>query len=335
MSTQLIYSKEFNKHNTMGHPENASRLNTMISDFNNSKLTDLIDVIQPEILPEKSLLEIHSERMIQEIKEISSSGLSWIDLDTYVCKDDYETSRLAAGSLVQLCKNILDKKTDNGYALVRPPGHHATSTRSMGFCIFNNAAIAANEISKLGKKVLIFDPDVHHGNGTQEILYSISDVMYQSFHLSPHYPGTGAVEEIGIDEGEGYTVNAPLAHGNGDNAVCKILDDIFLPIAKQFKPDLIIFSNGYDSHHQDPLGGLKLTSNFYAEMIKKYQKIQPRIACTIEGGYNLGWIGKCFLSQLGALKDQDIKIKDDAEEKEDIKKVKKDLKDEMSKYWTI
>lgn len=333
MTTQIVYSDEFHKHNNTGHPENAERLKVMMNELRESQIFKEVDIIEPQILPEEVLYEVHSKEMIEEIKEISSYEDSWIDLDTYVCKFDYGTARLAAGGVVQLCENVIEGKADNAYALVRPPGHHATKSRSMGFCLFNNAAIAANELTKKGKKVLVFDPDVHHGNGTQDIFYDGKDVMYQSMHLSPHYPGTGDIRETGIGEGEGYTINAPLKYGNGDKAASKILDEVFIPIAKQFNPDIIIMSIGYDSHHLDPLGGLKFTANFYGEMIARYQEIQPKIVCTLEGGYNLNWIGKCFLSQLGQMIGKKVEFNDSSEESADVSKLLENLKNELKNYW--
>lgn len=335
MVTQIVYSDEFNKHNSIGHPENAQRLNVILEEIKQTTFFNDLEVIRPEILSEKSLYEVHSDEMIQQIKELSSIGDSWIDLDTYVCKSDYETARLAAGGLLIACKNIISKKANNAFALIRPPGHHATKNRSMGFCLFNNAAIAANELTKQGKKVLIFDFDVHHGNGTQDIFYDRNDVMYQSLHLSPHYPGTGQIDEIGTGKGAGYTINTPLNYGNGDNATTKLLDEIFLPISKQFKPDIIIMSCGYDSHHQDQLGGLRLTSNFYGKIITKFQEIQPKIACTLEGGYNLRWIGKCIVSQLGQMAGNILEFEDKTIEQENVKEVINELKNKLNKYWDI
>ncbi len=335
MTTQIIYSKEFNKHNNPGHPENARRLNIMIDELKKTSFYDELEMLKPTSISDKVLHEIHSKRMIQQVKNISETENSWIDLDTYVCKGDYELSKLAAGATVQACKKVIDGKVDNAYALVRPPGHHATPERSMGFCLFNNTAIAANEISKMGKKVLIMDFDVHHGNGTQDIFYNKYDIMYQSLHLSPHFPGTGDVTDIGEDKGKGYTVNAPLSYGNGNSSARKILDEIFLPIAKQFKPELILFSSGYDSHHSDRLGGLRFTANLYGEIIKKYQDIQPKIACTIEGGYNPIWIGKCLISQVSQMANNPMVFKDEIKEKTDVKNLLKEIKDEMGKYWKI
>ena len=335
MSTQIIYTPDFNKHNNPGHPENARRLNIMLDDLKKTPFYDEIELIKPEMISEKTLIEIHSERMVEQVKDISRNSNSWIDLDTYVCKGDFEIASLSAGATLQACKNVISGKADNAYAMVRPPGHHATNERSMGFCLFNNAAIAANEIAKMGKKVLIMDFDVHHGNGTQNIHYNKCDIMYQSLHLSPHFPGTGDISEIGEGPGEGYNINSPLSYGNGNKAVTEIIDEVFIPVAKQFKPDLILFSSGYDSHHSDRLGGLTFTANFYGEIIKKYKKVQTKIACTLEGGYNPHWIGKCLVSQLAQMTNNEINFRDEIKEKNNIKKLLKELKDEVGTYWKI
>jgi acetoin utilization deacetylase AcuC-like enzyme len=205
----------------------------------------------------------------------------------------------------------------------------------MGFCLFNNAALAAHTLTKQGQKILILDIDCHHGNGTQQIFYTRNDVLYQSFHLSPHYPGTGEIQEIGLGEGLGYTQNAPLNHGNGNQAIQTLLKEIFLPTAKQFKPDLTIISTGYDSHHSDLLGGLTCTTTMYPDIIKAYQQIQPKIACTLEGGYNLKWIGKCFIAQLGQLMNQPQTTDDTCQEHQSITPVIKALKKELGEYWTL
>jgi len=337
MTTQIFYSDEFSKHDTSSHPENAERLKIMIKEIRETFTHDELEFVEPEPLSEELLYGVHSHDMVKQIKEISQQDIdiTWIDLDTYVCRGDFETAKLAAGALLQACRNVVDGKTDNAYALVRPPGHHATRNRSMGFCLFNNAAIAANEIALKDKKVLIFDFDVHHGNGTQDIFYDRKDVMYQSIHLSPHYPGTGSINEIGIGEGIGYTINAPLSYGYGNTMAYRVLDEIFLPVANQFKPDIVIMSCGYDSHHADPLGGLRLTTDFYSEIIKKYQQIQPRIACTLEGGYNLNWIGKCLITQLGQMTDTNIMINDYADEKKDEGTIIKKIKNKIKEYWEL
>ena len=335
MKTQIIYSDEFNNHDISGHPENAQRLKVMLDELNNSPIYKDLKFVKPEILPEKILYDVHSEWMIEQIKDMAMEETSWIDLDTYVCRNDFETARLAAGGLLKACNNVLSSQADNAFALVRPPGHHATKQRSMGFCLFNNAAIAANELTKKHKKILIFDVDIHHGNGTQDIFYDRSDVMYQSIHLSPHYPGTGAISEIGTMAGEGFTINVPMSYRQGDKAAITIIDEILIPISKQFKPDFIIISTGYDSHHTDPLGGLKFTTNFYAIIIEKYQDVQKKIVCTLEGGYNLNWIGKCFVSQLGQMIGKKVKYDDTSEENEKVENQIKEVKKKIGNYWKI
>ena len=307
----------------------------MLQEIKHASFYDTLIFDEPALLSEPLLHAVHSEAMIQQIKELSTQGDAWIDLDTYVCQSDYETARLAAGGLMQLAQMVLSGKADNGFALVRPPGHHATSHRSMGFCLFNNAAITAHTLAQQGKKILIFDPDVHHGNGTQDIFYHRNDVLYQSLHLSPHYPGTGSIDEIGTATGEGYTVNAPLTHGNGDNAVSQLLDEIYIPIAQQFNPDIIIMSIGYDSHHNDQLGGLNLTANIYGDIITRFQTVQPKIVCTLEGGYNLTWIGKCLVAQLGAMVSQPVQIDDTAQEISAVSDVIQNLKNELGGYWKL
>ena len=335
MRTEIVYSDVFRKHDTISHPENAERTLVMMDALKQTSFYDDLNFIDPPILPEEMLYHIHNQRMIYDIKQISETNTTWLDLDTYVCKDDFDTARIAAGGTLALAKRVLEGKADNGFAVVRPPGHHATPNTSMGFCLFNNAAISAYELAKFNHKILIFDPDVHHGNGTQEIFYQRNDVLYQSFHLSPHFPGTGKIKEIGRGKGKGFNMNAPLAHGNGENAVRRIIQDIFIPVAEQYNPDLIIVSSGFDSHHTDRLGGLRLTVDFFGELIKLYQKIQPKIVCTLEGGYNLNWIGKCFVSQVGQLAGFPQHFSDSTEEKDTGQEVFEKLKENLSEYWNL
>lgn len=335
MKTQIVFSNEFNKHDTADHPENADRLYVLLDALEQAPFYKILECIKPELLPEKLLHEVHSDEMIQRVKEISDQGDSWIDLDTYVCKSDYTVARLAAGGVALICRNVVNGDASNAYALVRPPGHHASADRSMGFCLFNNAGLAAHELSKKGKRVLIFDHDVHHGNGTQSIFYRRNDVMYQSFHLSPHYPGTGDTDEIGEGLGRGYTVNAPLEFGQGDGAVSQLLDEIFIPITRQYKPHLVIISAGYDSHHADQLGGLRLSANFFGEIIRRFQVVQPKIVCTLEGGYNFKWIGKCFLSQLGQMVGHPLLFDDPVKGNDDVTALIKKMKKGFGEYWNL
>ena len=160
MVTQIVYSEQFSRHDNPSHPENSKRLQVIIKEIKKAPFYRNLEFIKPEILPEKTLNSVHSEEMIQRVKDICLEGGGWLDMDTYVGRSSYETARLAAGGLVQLSNNVLNKKADNAFALIRPPGHHATKNRSMGFCLFNNVAIAADEIARRGKKALIFDCDI-------------------------------------------------------------------------------------------------------------------------------------------------------------------------------
>ncbi|MBN1281024.1 MAG: histone deacetylase [Candidatus Thermoplasmatota archaeon] len=335
MTTQVVFSDEFNKHDTADHPENADRVYVMLDALEQAPFYHDLEIIAPEMIPEQQLYELHSADMIQRIKDISAQGDSWIDLDTYVCAKDYETARLAAGGVALACRNVMSGNADNAFALVRPPGHHASRDRSMGFCLFNNAGLAAHEQTKHGKRVLIFDHDVHHGNGTQSMFYDRNDIMYQSLHLSPHYPGTGTISEVGVGKGAGYNLNTPLAFGHDDRAVTQLLDEVFIPVASQFKPQLILVSVGYDAHHADPLGGLHLTANFFGELIKKLQTVQPKIVCTLEGGYNLQWIGKCFVSQMGQLAGHPVHFQDAVKGNDDVSTLITALKKELGAYWKL
>jgi len=184
MKTEVVHSKTFEQHDNKGHPENAARTQVMMTSLKETPFYDTLTFVEPTLLPEQVLYEIHSSHMIQRIKEISETEGAWLDLDTYVCRNDFDTARLAAGGVIKLCLDVIDGKADNGFAIVRPPGHHATSATSMGFCLFNNAALAAHTLIIQGYNVLIFDCDVHHGNGTQDIFYSSDKVLYQSFHLA-------------------------------------------------------------------------------------------------------------------------------------------------------
>jgi len=335
MTTQVVFSDVFNRHDTADHPENADRLYVMLDAVEKAPFYKDLLFIEPEMLSENLLYDVHSAEMIERVKESSIQGDTWIDLDTYVSKYDYETARLAAGGVAMVCRNVIQGTAQNGYALVRPPGHHASAERSMGFCLFNNAGLAAHALTKKGNRILIFDHDVHHGNGTQSIFYARKDVMYQSFHLSPHYPGTGDTDEIGEGEGMGYTINAPLGYGYDDKAVSQLFDEIFIPITKQYKPHLIIISAGYDSHHADQLGGLKLTANFFGEMVKRFQAVQPKIVCTLEGGYNMQWLGKCFMSQLGQLISHPLMFDDHVQGNSDVIAVIAQMKKALGEYWTL
>jgi len=328
---RFLITKDFLIHTNPSHPENAQRLIAIQNFLQETYFFDDLSVIDPLPVKEIDLEKIHSLAMINHVKNADG----WIDADTYVLPQSYDIACLAAGGVVEACRCVAEGKVDNAFAIVRPPGHHATSSRSMGFCLFNNIALAADRLTRKGFRVLVFDHDLHHGNGTCSIFYDRSDILYESFHLFPYYPGTGTVGEIGHGQGEGFTVNAPLPYGTGNQGVRKILDDIMLPIAEQFHPDIILFSSGFDSHHADPLGGLSLTINFFGEMVKFFRKIQDKIVCSLEGGYDLDSLKKSVAVQIGELNNTPLQIRDNTRETGNVIPVINQLKDTLQPYWAL
>ena len=326
--TLIIYSDKYLLHDNPSHPENASRLIAIMELLKKMPFYGKLKFVEPFEMGEEEIAEVHSQKMIEESRRIG-----WLDMDTYTNEYSHQVAKLAAGGVMRACEEAM-KNNDNAFAIVRPPGHHATSKRSMGFCIFNNVAIAAHHFAKKSKKVLIFDHDVHHGNGTQEIFYERNDVMYQSVHLHPHYPGTGMIEEVGKGEGEGYTVNLPISHEAGSECIMEAMEKVFIPIAKEFSPDLIIISAGFDSHHADPLGGMNLSLDIYAKIIDEFSKVQKRIVCSLEGGYHLTYLARGVATEIGQMCGMPSLFEDYAEGIKCSDRIEK-LKREMKKYWNI
>lgn len=329
--TLIIYSKDFLLHDNAYHPEKAERLTAIMNFLKETSFYDQLHFLEPFPLNEKDLKKIHTPHMINQVKE----GAGWLDSDTYLSPKSFNIACKAAGGVVQACQHVMDGDDTCAFSLNRPPGHHATKSRSMGFCLFNNVALAADAMAAEGYRILIFDHDVHHGNGTSEIFFDRDDVLYQSFHLSPHYPGTGGENEIGYEKGEGYTVNAPLPYGVGNKGIRQLLEKIMLPIAKQFSPDLIIFSAGFDSHHSDPLGGLMLTTDFFGAMIKLFRKTTNRIVCSLEGGYNLESLKKSVITQISELNGTPFGIEDTVSEGPDISHLIGMVREIHRDHWSL
>ena len=216
-----------------------------------------------------------------------------LDADTTTSAGSWDAARLAAGAAIEAALATMSGRARNAFALVRPPGHHAEPTPAMGFCLLNNAAIAAEAARRAGaERVLIVDWDVHHGNGTQDIFAAREDVLYMSVHQYPFYPGTGAAHEIGVGPGRGATVNCPLPGGQGDGDYGVVFHDLFLPAARAFRPDLVIVSAGFDAHARDPLAEMRVTERGYAAMTSLLAQLADetcggKLALLLEGGYDL------------------------------------------------
>jgi acetoin utilization deacetylase AcuC-like enzyme len=231
-----------------------------------------------------------------------------LDPDTVISDNSFDSALFATGAVLKGVDLVFNKEIDNAFCLVRPPGHHAREGQAMGFCIFNNIAIGARYLQTKYKlnRIIIIDWDAHHGNGTEEIFYEDRTIFYISLHQYPHYPGTGAKEDIGRGQGEGYNLNIPMKAGSGDNEYIRAFQDIIIPRLKSYKPEFILISAGFDGHRDDPLSGLNLTETGYYEMTKLVKEIarlysENRIVSVLEGGYNLLSLSNSVYSHLLSL----------------------------------
>lgn len=291
MSTGIIWDSRFLGHLTgPGHPESPARLKAIKEVLDShSKLIPL----DPRQATEEEILWIHSKEHIQSVAS-KKGGQGYFDLDTPYGPGSVDAAYLAAGSLLAGVDAIEEGKVKNIFAFPRPPGHHAESNQAMGFCFFNNVAIAAEYLLKKKNKqrVAILDFDVHHGNGTQHSFYARSDVFYLSLHRFPFYPGTGAENEIGVGKGKGYTLNLPYGALADDDDYEEGFDKKILPALEKYKPDFLLVSAGFDAHERDPLGGMRIKKKGFKMMAKKLEEVVKKYcagksAYILEGGYDM------------------------------------------------
>ena len=317
---ELIYNRIFLKHKTSKHPECPERLAYFDKNIKEVKLEN----------EEKYLDLIYDKSYIELIKNASKNE-SNLDADTYANKYSYESACYSAASAIKASQ-------ENNFSLGRPPGHHATKNKAMGFCLFNNIAIAAQKLVNEGKKVFIMDIDGHHGNGTQDIFYDTDKVLYLSAHQFPAYPGTGWLEEIGNEKGRGFTINVPMPPYTGDDLFLDALNKIIPAVKSQFNPDIVAVSAGFDAHHSDPLLQLNLTTNAFYETGKLLSKNFKNIFACLEGGYNLEFIHKNIIDFQNGINNQHQKFKElstisDNDVKNDFNIRIKLLKEKLKPYW--
>ncbi|MCX5865361.1 MAG: histone deacetylase [Deltaproteobacteria bacterium] len=251
------------------------------------------------------LVANHTAEHIDRVAETAGKQFDVLDPDTHTSPQSYEAAVLAAGAVITGLKLVAAGQADNAFALVRPPGHHAEADRAKGFCLFNNIAVGARYgLKHLGmERIFILDWDLHHGNGTQHSFYDTDQVLYCSTHQYPLYPGTGSLKESGEGKGEGYTLNVPLPGGQGDQDFARIMDELVAPVARQYKPDCIMVSAGYDTHVLDPLGGMAVTTTGFSYMSKVMVDLAAelcggRLVLALEGGYNLQGLADGVLASL-------------------------------------
>ena len=291
-STLVLTDPLFLKHDPgPHHPESPERLSSILGVLQRAPIEGLAHEAPRPATPEE-LAYAHTPALLAQLAALEGRAAQ-IDPDTVTSKDSYAAAVRSAGAAMQAVERVMKGEAKNAFALVRPPGHHAEPSRAMGFCLFNNAAIAAEWARRHGaQKVLVMDWDVHHGNGTQACFYERRDVLYQSVHQFPYYPGTGAPTEIGRGEGQGFTVNCGLPGGQSDGDYGAVFEELFLPIAREYAPELVIVSAGFDPHEDDPLADMRVTERGFAAMCASLKRLSEEVAggklvLVLEGGYSL------------------------------------------------
>ena len=292
--TGIVRSDIFLEHDPgVWHPESPKRLETIYSFLDAAFFPDL-QIVTPRPATREEISLVHEHDHYQKMAETSGKTQCLIDSDTQTSAGSFDAALFAAGSLIELVGQVLRGELDNGFALIRPPGHHAEADKAMGFCLFNNIAIAASwalEMQSLSR-IMIVDWDLHHGNGTQRTFYDDPRVMYLSTHLFPFYPGSGSVSEIGVGDGKGYTINLPMGPKHGDQDFVAIFKKVVKPLILSYKPELILVSAGFDTHAADPMGGMVVTAEGFAAMTyilktAAEEVCQGHLVLTLEGGYDL------------------------------------------------
>ncbi len=294
MTTGYLYSPLFLEHAEPGHPESPERLAETMRLLKERGLLSRLTPLDAVPATDAQLETVHTPEMIARVKGLDARGGGHLDSDTYVSRRSLAAARLAAGAVVRAVDAVMAGEVDNALALVRPPGHHATRSRSMGFCLFNNLALAAQHAldARHLDRVLVVDYDVHHGNGTEDIFYRSPRVLYFSTHQWPFYPGTGDWRDIGAGEGVGYNVNVPLPAHVNDEGYQRVFDDLLYPVAERYRPQLVLVSVGFDAHWRDPLAMESLSLAGYAALARTLielarEQCEGRIVFTLEGGYDI------------------------------------------------
>ena len=290
-----------------GHPERPARAEAIRDALVAAGIADRGTLIPTRFATDEELARVHAPAFLDELIKIVPGQTGWIDPDTYFSPASWDVARSAAGSACRLATDVLHGAFGQGIAVVRPPGHHATRDRAMGFCLLNNVAAAAAAVRAEGAaRVAIVDWDVHHGNGTQDIFWDDPNVLYLSVHQFPYYPGTGAPTEIGGAGAEGATINVGLPSGAGDVDYAAVFDHVFVPALARFKPDLVLISAGFDAFEHDPLAGMRVSHAGFAAMARRLRAVAEqhssgRIVAVLEGGYDLVGLAGGMTQVLAAL----------------------------------
>ena len=310
--TALVADARCQQHDTgRGHPESPARFAAVMDGLKRAGLLEKLLRLEPRAVTGDDLLLAHEAGYLRRAEHDILSGASQLSTgDTSVCEASWEAAQRAAGCALAAVDAVMEGKAANAFCAVRPPGHHATADRGMGFCVLNNIAIAARHAQRrhgIGR-ALIVDWDVHHGNGTQDIFYEDGSVFFFSTHQSPLYPGTGHAREIGVGAGKGTTLNCPLPAGSGRTEIFAAFEQQLVPAMEKFRPEFVLISAGFDSRAGDPLGDFLLTDADFAELTRLVRGIadqhaKGRMVSLLEGGYNLSGLASAAAAHVGALKE--------------------------------
>jgi acetoin utilization deacetylase AcuC-like enzyme len=302
-----FYPEGHRAHYEFGHPERPDRVECIREALERKGWWSSYPRVEPVPLSMNQLTSVHKRSYLELLRDACQHA-AHLDMDTYTAQTSWQLALNAAGGAVAVASEVWQGNSRRGFALTRPPGHHAKPDQGMGFCLINNIAVAAQYLIQQegAKRLAIVDLDLHHGNGTQEIFWRRSDVFYVSTHQSPLYPGTGSVEEIGAGEGLRKTANFPLPPGSGDMAFAEIMDGLIIPLLARYQPEMILVSFGFDPHWRDPLGSLSLSAKGYGNLIESLVRFaddqaQGRIALFLEGGYDLEAGAACGQMVVAAL----------------------------------
>ncbi|MCY4051759.1 MAG: histone deacetylase [Gammaproteobacteria bacterium] len=310
MKTGYIYDPVFLNHDTgRGHPETSQRLVSAHTHLTSQDFYNKLSLFPPRDAEIKWIETIHQLDYIERVKSSCKSGMRMIDTpDVQISSESYLVSLKATGSLLELADRIMEDEIDNGFAMVRPPGHHAENSTAMGFCLFNSIAIVARYLQQKyqQQRIIILDWDVHHGNGTQHTFEEDPDVFYISLHQYPHYPGTGAQYEMGTGKGAGTTLNCPMSAGLGDDAYREAFKEKILPAVRDFNPDVILISAGFDAHQADPLASIRLKTESFGWMTQEMMSLAEKycggkLISVLEGGYDFQALAKSVTEHVRVL----------------------------------
>lgn len=342
-STGVVCHDLYKQHlANLPHVESPERLQVIYDMLDAADMAGKFVSISPRPATHKELAWVHSDAHTKRVAGTDGVAHVSLDPDTQTTPLSYQAAKLAVGGLFSLVDKIFDGTVKNGFALIRPPGHHAEMDRAMGFCLFNNVALGARYAMNTygARKILIVDWDLHHGNATQHTFYTDPDVLYFSTHQYPYYPGTGSLREVGHGDGIGLTVNVPLWPGHGDSDFFKIFKQILYPIASVFKPELIFVSAGFDTYAGDPLGGMNVTPQGYAAMTRVIMDLakayaSERVAITLEGGYHLTGLKESVKAVLKELAGDSVLTPDSLEafEKEAAPPIVDEVIQVQRPYW--